>query len=65
MIHPVLEQGWVLAILPEIILCVGGMLLMLCGAFATKGGRGLLGPLALATLLTGVRILIGQDRSYT
>jgi NADH-quinone oxidoreductase subunit N len=51
MIHPVLEQGWVLAILPEIILCVGGMLLMLCGAFATKGGRGMLGPLALATLL--------------
>ncbi len=51
MIHPVLEPGWVLAILPEIILCVGGMILMLCGAFTPKGARGMLAPLALATLL--------------
>ena len=51
MIHPVLEPGWALAILPEIILCAGGLILMLCGAFMPKGGRGILAPLALATLL--------------
>jgi hypothetical protein len=30
----------------------------------SAGGRGILLGIALATLVTGVRVLIGQDRSY-
>lgn len=36
MITPLLENGWVNAILPELILSVGGMLLILYDAFAPK-----------------------------
>ncbi len=36
MITPLLEPGWVNAILPELILSVGGMLLILFAAFAPK-----------------------------
>src|SRR5712692_9894419 len=33
---PLIEPGWLSAILPEVILCVAGMLLMLLAAFAPK-----------------------------
>lgn len=46
MIQPLLEPGWQLAILPEIILCLGGMLLILVDAFAPRA-KGILAPLAL------------------
>ena len=36
-LHPLLEPGWVNAILPELTLSVGGMILMLFSAFAPKG----------------------------
>jgi len=45
-LQPLLEPGWQLAILPELILCFGGMLLILTGAFAPKA-KGVLAPLAL------------------
>jgi len=34
--NPLIEPGWLNAILPEVILCVGGMVLMLLAAFAPK-----------------------------
>ena len=43
---PLLEPGWVNAILPELVLCAGGMLLILFDAFAPRM-KGALGPLAL------------------
>lgn len=46
MIRPLLEPGWQLAILPELILCIGGMLLILISAFAPRA-KGSLAPLAL------------------
>ncbi|HYH10024.1 MAG TPA: NADH-quinone oxidoreductase subunit N [Thermoanaerobaculia bacterium] len=46
MITPLLEPGWVNAILPELILCVGGMLLALFDAFVPRA-KGALAPLAL------------------
>jgi NADH-quinone oxidoreductase subunit N len=45
-LHPLLEPGWVNAILPELILSVGGMLLCLVSAFAPRARAGL-APLAL------------------
>jgi NADH-quinone oxidoreductase subunit N len=45
-LHPLLEPGWQMAILPEIILSAGGMLLILFGAFAPRAKAGL-APLAL------------------
>ncbi|HJT18220.1 MAG TPA: NADH-quinone oxidoreductase subunit N, partial [Thermoanaerobaculia bacterium] len=45
-LHPLIEPGWVNAILPELILCVGGMVLMLFSAFAPRL-RGITAPLAL------------------
>jgi NADH-quinone oxidoreductase subunit N len=45
-LHPLLEPGWVNAILPEIILSVMGMLLILVDAFAPRA-KGILAPLAL------------------
>jgi len=35
-LHPFIEPGWVNAILPELILCTGGLLLMLFAAFAPR-----------------------------
>ncbi len=35
-LHPVLESGWLNAILPELILCVGGMVLILFAAFVPR-----------------------------
>ena len=45
-LHPLIEAGWLSAILPEVILCVAGMLLMLLAAFAPNL-REALAPLAL------------------
>jgi len=45
-LHPLIEPGWVNAVLPELILSVAGMLLLLFAAFAPKL-RGLTAPLAL------------------
>jgi NADH-quinone oxidoreductase subunit N len=47
---PLLEPGWVTAILPELILCGGGMLLILFDAFAPRM-KGALGPLALIVFI--------------
>jgi NADH-quinone oxidoreductase subunit N len=47
---PLTGNGWVNAILPELILCVGGMLLILIGAFAARA-RGILAPLAVIVLI--------------
>jgi NADH-quinone oxidoreductase subunit N len=49
-IHPLVEPGWVNAILPELILSVGGMLLLLFAAFAPRL-RGLTAPLALIAFI--------------
>src|SRR3954466_3634361 len=43
---PLLGDGWLQALLPELILCVGGMLLILIDAFAPKA-RGVLSALAV------------------
>jgi NADH-quinone oxidoreductase subunit N len=45
-IQPLLEPGWQWAILPELILCGGGMLLILFDAFLPRA-KGMLAPLAL------------------
>ncbi len=50
MIRPLLEPGWQLAILPELILCAGGMLLILISAFAPRA-KGVLAPLALVIFI--------------
>jgi len=47
---PLLEPGWVNAILPEIILSVGGMLLILIDAFSPRA-RGVLAPLAVVLFI--------------
>jgi NADH-quinone oxidoreductase subunit N len=47
-IQPLLEPGWVNAILPELILTVGGMFILLFGVFAPR----LTGALAPLTLIT-------------
>jgi NADH-quinone oxidoreductase subunit N len=49
-LHPLLEPGWVNAILPEIILSVAGMLLILIDAFAPRA-KGVLAPLALISFI--------------
>jgi NADH-quinone oxidoreductase subunit N len=49
-LQPLLEPGWVNAILPEIILCVGGMFLILFDAFVPRA-KGLLAPLALIVFI--------------
>src|SRR3954449_5056877 len=43
---PLLGDGWLQALLPELILCVGGMLLILIDAFSPKA-RGVLSALAV------------------
>jgi NADH-quinone oxidoreductase subunit N len=45
-LHPLLEPGWVNAILPELMLSIGGMLLILIDAFAPRA-KAVLAPLAL------------------
>ncbi|HYK02510.1 MAG TPA: NADH-quinone oxidoreductase subunit N [Thermoanaerobaculia bacterium] len=45
-LQPLLEPGWVNAILPEILLSVGGMFLILFDAFVPRA-KGLLAPIAL------------------
>ncbi|MDQ3280333.1 MAG: NADH-quinone oxidoreductase subunit N, partial [Acidobacteriota bacterium] len=45
-LHPLLEAGWVNAILPELILSVGGMFLILFDVFAPRA-KGLLAPITL------------------
>jgi NADH-quinone oxidoreductase subunit N len=49
-LHPLLEPGWVNAILPELILSIGGMFLILFDAFAPKA-RSASGYLALMILI--------------
>jgi len=49
-LHPLLESGWVNSILPELILCGGGMLLILLDAFFPKL-RAITAPLAFFILL--------------
>ena len=49
-LHPLIEPGWVNAILPELVLCVGGLLLMLLGAFGARL-RGITAPLALIVFI--------------
>ncbi len=49
-LHPLLEAHWVNAILPELILCVAGMLLILIEAFA-PAARGILAPLTVIALI--------------
>jgi NADH-quinone oxidoreductase subunit N len=49
-LQPLLEPGYYLAILPELVLCAGGMLLILFDAFAPRA-KGALGPLALMIFL--------------
>jgi NADH-quinone oxidoreductase subunit N len=46
MITPLLEPGWLNAILPEVVLCIAGMVLILLDAFAPRA-KGTLAPLAL------------------
>jgi NADH-quinone oxidoreductase subunit N len=47
---PLLEPGWLNAILPEVVLSVAGMLLILVDAFAPKA-KGTLAPLALISFI--------------
>src|SRR5687767_2811160 len=50
MIQPLLEPGWQWAILPELILCGGGMLLILFDAFLPRA-KSALAPLALLVFI--------------
>lgn len=47
---PLMGNAWVNAILPELVLSIGGMLLILIGAFAPRA-RGILAPLAAILLV--------------
>jgi NADH-quinone oxidoreductase subunit N len=49
-LQPLLEPGWQWAILPELILCGGGMLLILFDAFFPRA-KGALAPLALIVFI--------------
>src|SRR5438309_10500484 len=49
-LHPLLESGWLNAILPEVLLSVGGMLLILVEAFAPRA-KGIVAWLALIILI--------------
>src|SRR5712691_6033153 len=48
--NPLIEPGWLNAILPEVILCVGGMVLMLLAAFAPKATE-ITAPVALIVFI--------------
>lgn len=49
-LQPLLEPGWVNAILPEIILCVGGMFIILFDAFLPRA-KGALAPISLIVFI--------------
>jgi NADH-quinone oxidoreductase subunit N len=49
-LHPFLENGWLQAILPELVLSIGGMLLILFDAFAPRA-KSALAPLALIVFI--------------
>src|SRR5437763_14921927 len=49
-LHPLIENAWMNAVLPELILCAGGMLLILWTAFAPKL-RGTTAPLSLIVFI--------------
>lgn len=49
-LHPLLEPHWMLAVMPELVLCAGGMLLILFDAFVPRA-KAVLGPLALFVFL--------------
>ena len=51
MITPLLEPGWVNAILPEIVLVVGGLLILMVEAFSPARSRAVSGPLAVIILI--------------
>ena len=51
MIQPLLEAGWMNAILPEIVLVVGGLLLLMIEAFSARTSRAIAGPLAVMILI--------------
>jgi len=51
-LHPLIEPGWVNAILPELILSAGAMLLILVDAFAPKA-KGILAPITIVLLTAG------------
>ena len=60
---PLLENGWLNAILPEMVLCIGGIVLILWDAFAPKL-RGATAPLAVIVFLAAgwsERLLIGGN----
>lgn len=50
-LHPILEPGWVQAILPELLLSVGGMLLILVDAFVPRASKSIAAWLALIIFL--------------
>jgi NADH-quinone oxidoreductase subunit N len=47
---PLMEAHWINAILPELVLCIGGMFLILFDAFAPKA-RSLTGPIAVIVFI--------------
>lgn len=49
-LHPLLESGWQYAVLPELLLSAGGMLLILFDAFFPRA-KGALAPLALIVFI--------------
>ena len=60
-LHPLIEPGWVNAILPELVLCIGGLLLMLFAAFAPRAKQ-ISAPLALIVFVSAVwsdRFVVG------
>ena len=60
-LHPVLESGWLNAILPELILCVGGMVLILFSAFVprAKSASASLAVIFLVITMWSERLLVG------
>ncbi|HEV8660929.1 MAG TPA: NADH-quinone oxidoreductase subunit N [Thermoanaerobaculia bacterium] len=60
-LHPLLEPGWLNAILPELILCLGGMLLILVDAFMprAKGIVAWLGLIILILTMWSETLLVG------
>ncbi|HET7706279.1 MAG TPA: NADH-quinone oxidoreductase subunit N [Thermoanaerobaculia bacterium] len=51
MIQPLLEAGWMNAILPELVLVIGGLLLLMVEGFSPKTSRSISGPLAVILLI--------------
>ncbi|HUP50333.1 MAG TPA: NADH-quinone oxidoreductase subunit N [Thermoanaerobaculia bacterium] len=51
MIQPILEPGWVNAILPEIVLIAGGLVILMIEAFSPSRSRAVSGPLAVMILI--------------